>query len=353
VILFRRAFAAGSDSARRGGVPAAKAVAPALCGLGVAAVLGATLCSPIAPAGADSITTLQQQAAALSQEMLREQLQINAFQQQRAADMAGLAADEAQLKQMGAQLGVLHHRIGSDLSQLRIDAVKVYVAGGTQADGTNSLFAASPSNGATSVYSQVMTGNLTTAVAKLKSDRQALRTAETAQQQVASAAQRQLQGADVALVAAQSTEQALARQRSNVTGALAAAISQQQAQEAAAARAAAAAAAAASQPSGGGVSPPAAAPSPVPGGMPQLPPFLRCVIQAESGGNYQAISPTGQYMGAFQFAQPTWNEAARLAGIPSLIGVPPYKASPRDQDLLAIALYNADGEQPWYDPCRN
>jgi hypothetical protein len=296
---------------------------------------------------------LQQQAAALSQEMLREQLQIGAFQQQRAADMAGLAADEAKLKQMQVQLGMLHHRIGDDFSQLRVDAVKVYVAGGTQSDGTNSLFAASPSNGATAVYSQVMTGDLTTAVAKLKTDRQALRSAETAQQQLAAAAQRQLQGAEAALAAAQSTEQALAGQRSNVTGALAAAISQQQAQEAAAARAAAAAAAAASQPSEGGVAPPAAAaPSPAPGGMPQLPPFLRCVIQAESGGNYQAISPTGQYMGAFQFAQPTWNEAARLAGIPSLIGVPPYKASPTDQDLLAIALYNADGEQPWYDPCR-
>ena len=58
-------------------------------------------------------------------------------------------------------------------------------------------------------------------------------------------------------------------------------------------------------------------------------------------------------MGAFQFSQPTWNEAAQLAGMPSLVGVAPTAASPRDQDLLAIALYNADGEQPWYDPCRS
>ncbi|HTX64036.1 MAG TPA: transglycosylase family protein, partial [Acidimicrobiales bacterium] len=87
------------------------------------------------------------------------------------------------------------------------------------------------------------------------------------------------------------------------------------------------------------------------GALPQLNSFLSCVVQAESGGDYQAISPTGQYMGAFQFAQPTWNEAAQLAGIPSLAGVAPYTASPRDQDLLAIALYDADGEQPWYDPC--
>jgi hypothetical protein len=75
------------------------------------------------------------------------------------------------------------------------------------------------------------------------------------------------------------------------------------------------------------------------------------VVRAESGGDYQAVSPNGLYMGAFQFSQPTWNEAAQLAGLPQLIGVPPYDASKADQDTLAIALYDADGEQPWYDPC--
>jgi hypothetical protein len=77
-----------------------------------------------------------------------------------------------------------------------------------------------------------------------------------------------------------------------------------------------------------------------------------CVLQAESGGDYQAVSPTGGYMGGFQFSQTTWNHAATLAGLPTLVGVAPYNASPGDQNALAIALYNADGEQPWYDPCR-
>jgi hypothetical protein len=58
-------------------------------------------------------------------------------------------------------------------------------------------------------------------------------------------------------------------------------------------------------------------------------------------------------MGAFQFSQSTWNEAAQLAGLPGLVGVPPNDASKADQDTLAIALYDADGEQPWYDPCRS
>jgi hypothetical protein len=52
-------------------------------------------------------------------------------------------------------------------------------------------------------------------------------------------------------------------------------------------------------------------------------------------------------MGAFQFSQSTWNLAAQLAGRPDLIGVPPNRASKADQDQLAVALYAADGEQPW------
>ena len=56
-------------------------------------------------------------------------------------------------------------------------------------------------------------------------------------------------------------------------------------------------------------------------------------------------------MGGFQFSQATWNEAAELAGMPQLINVPPNEATPAEQDDLAIALYDADGEQPWNDSC--
>ena len=56
---------------------------------------------------------------------------------------------------------------------------------------------------------------------------------------------------------------------------------------------------------------------------PALNPFLQCVVQAESGGNYGAVSPNGLYMGAFQFSQSTWNVAAQDAGLPGLVGMPP------------------------------
>ena len=343
---------------------AARAVAPALSSVGVAAVLIAALWVHVAPAGASSIGALQQQAAALSQQMLLEQLQIGGFEQQRAADVASVSADDAQLQQLQAELDATRRRIGSDLGELRDAAVTAYVEGGTQAEGVDSSFAASPSNGASSVYAQVLTGDLGVALVKLQTDRHALHGEEAAQIEIAAQAQRALQSADAALASVQATEQALAQQHASITGELAVAVAAQQAQQAAAARAAAARAAALAAASaaveqiggaGGGQPPavPPAGPAASTSGAPQLNAFLQCVVQAESSGNYQAISPTGQYMGAFQFSQPTWNEAAQLAGLPALIGVPPYDASPTDQDLLAIALYNADGEQPWYDPCRN
>ena len=80
---------------------------------------------------------------------------------------------------------------------------------------------------------------------------------------------------------------------------------------------------------------------------PALNPFLQCVVQAESGGNYGAVSPNGLYMGAFQFSQPTWNVAAQDAGLPGLVGMPPNVATKADQDTLAVALYALDGSQPW------
>jgi cell pole-organizing protein PopZ len=165
---------------------------------------------------------------------------------------------------------------------------------------------------------------------------------------------------------ARQTAGQLASQQSEVTGQLAVAVAQQQAAQAAAAaaavraaqaKAAAAVAAATPAPQASASSTPTPAPVIVstvaPSGNPSLPPFLQCVLQAESGGDYSAVSPGGTYMGGFQFSQSTWNEAAQLAGMPQLVNVPPNQASPADQDDLAIALYNADGQQPWNDSCRN
>ena len=143
--------------------------------------------------------------------------------------------------------------------------------------------------------------------------------------------------------------------QAQVTGQLAVAVAQQAAAQSAAASAAVAAAQraavpppAASQPTSS-ASPPVAPPTATGGATtdPVLNAFLQCVVQAESGGDYGAVSPDGLYMGAFQFSQPTWNLAAQAAGLPGLVGVPPNTTSKADQDTVAVALYALDGEQPW------
>ncbi|MGH8987586.1 MAG: transglycosylase family protein [Acidimicrobiales bacterium] len=326
---------------------AVRTAMPTLCSLGAAAALSASLCLLVAPAGADSVPTLRQQATTLSQEMLLEQLQVGGFQQERDSDMAGVAADGTELRRLDVSLEATRQHIAVDRARLRSAAVRTYVEGGTQADGVSALFADTPSEDASTVYAQVMDSDLNSSADRLKSDLGVLRAETAMEHQVVVQARRALSGASAALTAAQSTQEALSQQRASITGQLAVAEAQVQVTERDAAQAAVARASKvigirSDEPTAIGTS-----------ALPALNQFLRCVVQAESRGDYQAISPTGLYLGAFQFAQPTWDDAAGLAGLPTLVGVPPSQASERDQDLLAVALYNADGEQPWYDPCHS
>jgi hypothetical protein len=68
--------------------------------------------------------------------------------------------------------------------------------------------------------------------------------------------------------------------------------------------------------------------------------------RCESGGNYQIVSGSGRYRGAYQFKQSTWDVLA--SGVaPHLVGVDPAAASPADQDLLARSLFQMQGASPW------
>jgi len=80
-------------------------------------------------------------------------------------------------------------------------------------------------------------------------------------------------------------------------------------------------------------------------------PFLTCVRNRESGGNYGAVNPAGPYLGAYQFLQSTWNATANHMGRPSLVGVPANIATPYDQDDVAWALYQWQGMGPWGGGC--
>ena len=80
-------------------------------------------------------------------------------------------------------------------------------------------------------------------------------------------------------------------------------------------------------------------------------PFLTCVRQRESGGNYSAVNASGPYLGAYQFLQATWNLSASHAGHANLVGVPANQATAYDQDDIAWTLYQWQGKGPWGGSC--
>ena len=103
--------------------------------------------------------------------------------------------------------------------------------------------------------------------------------------------------------------------------------------------------------------PPAAPPPPTnytgtPGTNPHhSDPFLTCVRQRESGGNYSAVNASGPYLGAYQFLQATWNLTASHAGHADFVGLPANQATQYDQDDMAWTLYQWQGKGPWGGSC--
>jgi hypothetical protein len=96
------------------------------------------------------------------------------------------------------------------------------------------------------------------------------------------------------------------------------------------------------------------APKSVEAQSPSQDPFLRCTRahESDSAGGYRAVSPDGVYRGAYQFLRSTWDNVARAAGRPDLVGVDPAAAAPADQDQLALFLFRRSGPAPWGGRCR-
>ena len=72
--------------------------------------------------------------------------------------------------------------------------------------------------------------------------------------------------------------------------------------------------------------------------------------RCESTNNYQAVSPSGTYRGAYQFSQATWDFISGISAhveVHHLFGVDPIEASPSEQDLMALTLYNYWGRGQW------
>ncbi|NNE75287.1 MAG: hypothetical protein HKN26_16600 [Acidimicrobiales bacterium] len=82
-----------------------------------------------------------------------------------------------------------------------------------------------------------------------------------------------------------------------------------------------------------------------PGGDPS-PEQWAALRYCESQGNYQIVSASGRFRGAYQFLQSTWDSVASRY-YPRLIGIDPAAAAPADQDRQAFALWRIDGRRPW------
>lgn len=81
--------------------------------------------------------------------------------------------------------------------------------------------------------------------------------------------------------------------------------------------------------------------------------FLPCTRAHESdtSGGYSAVSSSGTYRGAYQFAQATWDAAVAGAGHDEYAGVPADQVPPEVQDAAAAHLYGVSGTQPWGGRC--
>ena len=335
-----------------------------MAGLSLAIAMMATLSVSSMPAAADQVSSLKTQAAQIAQDLVLEQLQIGTYQQQYDVDVAKVRRDQVEIESSQQQVQSDINRVKRDHQTLQSEAVSAYINVDPEVSGIEALFESQKEAPTRTVYEEVATGDISLAIDSLHTDESGLRAERVTLEQQESRDQVTTNEEATAANAARQTATQLASKQSEITGELAVAVAQQQAAQTAAAteavqsaqaKAAAAAAARASRPTPSSSSSAAAA-QPPPGSSsadPTLPPFLQCVLQVESGGNYGAVSPGGTYMGGFQFSQPTWNEAAELAGMPQLINVPPNQATPAEQDDLAIALYDADGQQPWDDSCRN
>lgn len=66
---------------------------------------------------------------------------------------------------------------------------------------------------------------------------------------------------------------------------------------------------------------------------------LEAIAACESGGNPEAVSPDGTYMGLYQFDQGTWESVGGTGS--------PIEASAAEQSYRAALLYSESGSSPW------
>ena len=263
-------------------------------------------------AGADQVGNLTAQARSISQELVQEELEADAYQQQYSVATAQVAEDQRAIAATQLLIKSDRQQIAQRMHQVERIAIASYVLNGSVSSASGaSLFAENMSTvQSANEYATVTIGNLNGAVDKLHAAQRSVQ--GTLQVLVRQSDRDRAEQTAQATYLAQSTSTVshMESVQAQVTGQLAEAVAQQNAALGQAAAAAVATAQKATVQKSGGAAP-TSSPGPAVVSVtttdPALNPFLQCVVQAESGGDYQAVSPNGLYMGAFQFSQATWN----------------------------------------------
>ena len=195
-------------------------------------------------AGADSIADLKAQATTVSEQLVQQELEVGAYQQQYSVLSARVAADSQAIAQTDAQIAADQQQISAKTDAVRHQAINSYMnygTGGSSAVGT--MFNGSQETvQAASEYTSIAVGNITSAVDELHTAETSLEAHESALRQQQTQDQADQSRQSTALDQANSTATHLASLQGQVTGQLAAAVAAQQAAEAAAATSAVAAA---------------------------------------------------------------------------------------------------------------
>ena len=196
----------------------------------------ATMVVSAGPTAAVQVSGLRAQAAQAARDLVLEQLQIDAHQQQYAVDGAKLQQDEAEIGATQNQISSDVNRVSRDRQRLKDEAVSAYINMDPQSAGNQALFSGNESEAfARAEYEEVTSGDTSLAIDVLHTDENQLQARRATLQQ--QEAQDQVTTNEEAAQgsAARQTEAELSSKQSEITGQLTAAVAQQQALQAAAA----------------------------------------------------------------------------------------------------------------------
>jgi hypothetical protein len=192
---------------------------------------------PPGPVAADQVSDLKAQAAQIAQDLVLEQLQIGAYQQQYDVDIAKVQRDEAKIGSTEHQIQADISRVSRDHKRLQAEAVSAYINLDPGFDGA--LFDGNQNNAlAKGEYEEVVGGDIALTMDVLHTDENGLRAERIILEQQEAQDQATTNQEGALANAASQTQGELESKQSEITGELAVAVAQQQAAQAAAAAAA-------------------------------------------------------------------------------------------------------------------